>query len=221
MDRIKAFLQIRAFFNGSEFLKLLQLKDSEIQPNSLMREWSSLLTCVPPASRRVFPRFLYAFPTQCSKHVTEVTLRNGWKNIFVYPFNQRGMFEVVPGYKKNLTDEQRDALDTRIPKIVNECILFGYANASDEMIYKHCGDIIGKPRRGLPNDQDENVPPLIDEDDDEDGDDDEGGGDAEPRRRSLAVEDVKSGRYPSSISTDGALYTLQQRRTRTRWLCRL
>ena len=121
-----------------------------------MTPWQNCAT----ASRRVFIRFLYTFPTQIDKHVTELTLRKGWRDIFVYPLNQRGMFEVVPAYR-NLSDEEKEELDARVPDIIAECIEQGSANASDEVIFKHVGHIIGQPRRGLPGDTDAARPPRI------------------------------------------------------------
>jgi len=160
MDRVKSFMQIRGFYNGAEFRKILQLPDEDIPKTSLIKEWEDIFKPVDPASRRVFLRFLYTFPTQVDKHITELTLRKGWRDIYVYPFDQRGMFEVVPAYSK-LTDEEKEELDALMPDIVAECIKNGSANASDEVIHKHVGHIIGPPRRGLPGDTDAARPPRI------------------------------------------------------------
>lgn len=125
-----------------------------------MREWMSVFDTVDPASRRVFLRFLYTLPTQVAKHITELTLRKGWRDIFVYPLDQRGMFEVVPAYSK-LSDSQKEEMDARIPDIIAECIAEEKATASDALIFKHVGHIIGPPRRGLPGDTDAAEPPRV------------------------------------------------------------
>ena len=79
MDRIKSFMGIRQFYNGSEFQRILKLPDNDIIPSSLMKEWEHIINPVDPASRRVFLRFILTFPAQVSKHITDMTLRNGWR----------------------------------------------------------------------------------------------------------------------------------------------
>jgi hypothetical protein len=182
MDRVKSFLQIRGFYNGAEFRKILQLPDADIPKTSLIKEWEDIFKPVDPASRRVFLRFLYTFPTQVDKHITELTLRKGWRDIFVYPFNQRGMFEVVPAYSK-LTDEEKEELDSLMPGIVAECIKDGSANASDEVIYKHVGHIVGPPRRGLPGDTDAARAPRIVDLDEGEGEGEEEVEEQQPARK--------------------------------------
>ena len=198
LDRIKSFLQIRGFYNGREFQKILELQDKDIPKTSLISEWEHIFEPVDPASRRVFLRFLYAFPTQIDKHITELTLRKGWRDIFVYPFNQRGMFEVVPGYSK-LTDEEKVELDARIPDIIAACIKEGSANASDELIYKHVGHIIGTPRRGLPGDRDAARPPRVVDLDEGVEEGDEGEEDAEAEAEQPAKKKGSSGRKERAI----------------------
>jgi hypothetical protein len=160
LDKIKAFMQLHGFFGGVDFRRILELPDSAIEPNALMREWAPVIADCDPASRRTFERFFFCFPTQLQKHINEITLGKGWANIWVWPFNQRKMLEVVPSYSADLSDEQRDALDKLMPVMVQAVASAGSANASDELINHYVGHIIGGPRRGLSNDSPE-IPPMF------------------------------------------------------------
>ena len=89
------------------------------------------------------------FPSLIEKFTTELVIENGWKDIFVHTFNQRGMLEVVPGYNSKLSDNDRVTIDERIPTITEEVTQSGLPTVDDEIIFKHLGNIIGPPQRGL------------------------------------------------------------------------
>ena len=49
-----------------------------------------------------------------------------------------------------LFDEDKEEMDARIPAFIfADCLAEGNATASDALVFKHVGHIIGPPRRGL------------------------------------------------------------------------
>ena len=210
MDKVKSFMNIKQFFNGNKFAHILKKPDEDILPNDLMNAWEPHLKSVPMASRRVFLRFLYCFPTLCTKHVNELTIVEGWSNIHVHPFNQRAMLNVCPGYEYQLNDDEKTEIDETFPTMVAEAATEGYP--TDEMIYKNIGHIIGVPARGLSIDQndDDNHPfPAIPSDDSQDSEYNPPApkrNALDPRaRRVLSLQSLSFGRWRAALFTPESL----------------
>ena len=65
----------------------------------------------------------------------------------------RCTLEVCPGYKYDLSEADKEVIDQAMPAMIAEALPDGYA--SDELIAKHIGHIIGGTARGLPRAGDE------------------------------------------------------------------
>ncbi len=75
-------------------------------------------------------------------------LSEGIKLIGIDEFNQEFILNNCPGFETHFTAEDKNEIYRRLPALIQECI--PHACAPDELIFKHLGDIVGPPSRGLP-----------------------------------------------------------------------
>ena len=148
LDGIRGFMALRKRLTGASFWNLLELSDSNLPKNALTAAFGPLLKDMEASSRRTYMAYFSMVEAEVQKIWTPTMLSEGIKFVGIDEFNQEFILNKCPGFETHFTAEDKKEIYRRLPALVQECI--AYACAPDEIIYKHLGDIVGPPSRGLP-----------------------------------------------------------------------
>jgi hypothetical protein len=148
LDFMKGFMNMHQFFKGATFKASLETPDKSKVANSLTEAFEPALTKVAAASRRVFLTYFGELESLVQKTFTPKGIHGAWVGVGVAEFDQEQIFNRCPGWDRAFSAAEKLEIHARMPLVVAEAAPLGYA--SDESIFKHMGDLIGPPSRGLP-----------------------------------------------------------------------